>query len=213
MDFCIESIAKDWWVDTSPAGCPSWKCRLSLGGRREYNSASPRHDAMWLHARQKHRQGKPSTFLINRRAKLLSKPSVVMKEVNLQDEGDRGQCEERRGQLWRSKGLFRRFEGPVYKRQLGNTQLQAFEVSGSVCGGPGAYKPWLARETFTPPAAHVVAVILSPNGGRRDSLELSWSHLHRCLSMPQCLHMDMCLQVSPVVWRVCRSCVCVQGPD
>lgn len=36
--------------------------------------------------------------MINRQAKLHSKPSVIMKEVNLQDGGDREQCGGRREQ-------------------------------------------------------------------------------------------------------------------
>lgn len=216
MNSCIQSSIKECWVVTS--ACPYLKCLILSGGRTESCSASPRHyyhsHAMWPCARHAHRQGKPSTFMINRQAKLHSKPSVIMKEVNLRDRGDREQCGGRRGQEWRSKGLFWRFEGPVYNRQPSSTQLRAFEVSGSVCGDPGAYKPWLAGETFTPPAAHVVAVILSPSGRRRDSLGLSWSRLHTCLTTSSAFtHGYMCPQVSPVVWRECCMCVCVQGPD
>lgn len=36
--------------------------------------------------------------MINRQAKLHSKPNVIMKEVNLQDGGDREQCGGRREQ-------------------------------------------------------------------------------------------------------------------
>lgn len=49
------------------------------------------------------------------------------------------------------------------------------------CGNHSAYMPWLAGETFTPPAAHVVAVILSPSRGCADSRGLSWSCLPRCV--------------------------------
>lgn len=58
-----------------------------------------------------------------------------MKEVKLQKAGDRGRSVGRRRRRRRSKGLFWRLEGPVYNRQLGNTQLRAFEVPGSVCAG------------------------------------------------------------------------------
>lgn len=107
MNSCIHSITKEWWVVTS--ACLYLKCLISSGGRTESCSASPRHDyhshAMWPCARHTHRQGKPSTFMINRQAKLHSKPSVIMKEVNLQDRGDREQCGGRREQELTFKGF------------------------------------------------------------------------------------------------------------
>lgn len=91
--------------------------------------------------------------------------------------------------------------------------------------------PWLAGESLTPPAAHVVAVILSPSRGCGDSQGLSWSCLHRCVCrqgvcrcaykclrvyMSICVHEQlMWVECSASVqrWRIRTMCVCVRGPD
>lgn len=133
-----------------------------------------------------------------------------MKAVKLQNAEDRGRREGRRPQRWSSKDLFRRFERPVYNRQPGSALLRDFEVSGRVCvcGGPGAYKPWLAGETFTPPAEHAVA----ERGGRRHCLRLSSNRLYRYLSSVSA-YAWICVVKSAPWYDVCTAHVFVNRTE